>query len=397
MYSVFVIFFAISLLLLPVWILLLIFRNSSKSSNWKYPPTKRIIQFLFSLGNFSFSALIVFPFVMFLFISISSGWGLVIGLSIIALGIVSLLSLFRPAFTKGILLIYVIIGVSSYYASPTRELPTTYHDACNELREDPYCEEGDKVFNCKPPSKHVGKLLDKSICENSTLGNSDYDFEDSFSKYEGETYITKIPLLYIKNLPRNNCKHRRCGYKVDTELEDFRNPCSNCLDKKRLTTRLNIELVPVGTKFKVIDAFKLKRKFVSLSSSDHLVLVVQDEKGQKAETSEIGFKLNVVNGRRNWEKSLEEIVLHDLNKIEQESVVAREFCFMSKVGSGSFIESRLKNFLKDFHIEKEIHYIPFVEKVGTKRTSTTHCTEISFNSKNSYLLGHYYFKEWGLW
>lgn len=396
MYSAFVVITTILLLLLPVWVLLLIFKRSSKPSRWKYPPTKRVTQFLFSLGNVVFAVLIILPFVMFLFISLSSGWGVVIGLSIIVLGMVSLLALFRPAYTKGILFVYVMIGVFSYYASPTRELPTTYNDICNELREDPNCKEEDKVFNCVAPSKHAGKRLDKSICVNATSGNSEYDFEGSFSEYEGETHFTKIPLLYIRNLPRNNCKHRSCGYKVDTILEDFRNSCSNCLDPQRLTTRLRIELIPVGTKIKVIDTFQLKKTFFSLSGSDHKILLVEDGAGNRSEISDLVFKMRVIDGNRNWDESLEKTVLGDLEKLEKKAMVTRNFCFMSREGEMAVIESHLKKFLKDFDLESDVQYLPFIEKPKTKWTSTEHCSDITFMTKNSYLLAHYYFHEWHL-
>lgn len=397
MYSAFVVIITVVMILIPVWILLLIFKRSDKPSKWKYPPSKRVTQFVFSLGNLIFVSLLILPYSMFIFLSITSVLGMVYGLLILFLGFVSLLSLFRPVFTFGIFLTYVVIGVTSYYASPARELPSAYVDICNQLRNDPHCVESDKNFSCTPPSKHSGKLIDKVICENTTNGNSDYEFEDILSPFEGETHVTKIPLLYVKNLPRNNCKNRSCGYKVDTELVDFRNPCSNCLDSRRLDTRLRIELVPVGTKLRVVDAFQLRRKGFMSSGPVHKVLLLEDEIGTRSEISQLGFELDVIGGNRNWDISLENMVLGDLEKIEKETMVTRNFCFMSKKGEKALIEYRLKRFMKDFHIEEEILFSSFLEKEQTKWKGIDHCTDITFRTKNAYLLGHYFFKEWDLW
>lgn len=394
----FIIISFIVFLTLPVGILLLILRLSKKPSRWKYPPTRRITQFLFSLGNVIFSGAIVSQFVLLLFAALSSGWGIIMALSVLVLFVVALVSLWRPAYTYNIFLIYGVLIISSYYSSPDRELATTYRDICNELRNDPLCGESPEGFHCKAPSKREG-VYNKTICVNNTSGNSDYNINNTHSKYLGETFITKKPLLYIKNLPRNNCKHRSCGYKYDIELEDLYNNCGNCLDRKRLTTKLRAEFVPAGTSLKVVDAFSTKYKFFSIDGGSHKYLVVEDEKGNKAEISDYRFESDVIKTDLRRGTEIEEKVVRDLEKFTDNSLFIKHYCFWrysDKNEDANVIESYLHNFIKDFQLNEEMTYLPLTEFLGADK-KISYCSVISFRTKNAYLLSHYYFEEWGLY
>src|SRR5690606_27654828 len=127
-----------------------------------------------------------------------------------------------------------------------------------------------------------------------------------------------------------------------TILEDFRNPCTNCLDSKRLTTRLRIEYVPIGTKLKVLSAFQIKNKVPGMNSTVHKILLIEDEFGTKSEISESSFEIGVVKGNRNWDLSLENEVLSDLSQIDKESLVTKGICFSSAEGEMDLVELRLK-------------------------------------------------------
>lgn len=321
---------------------------------------------------------------------------LVTALLILLLGSLALISLFRPKFTTGIFVCYGLLMVNSYLHSP--ELKKNYYqDICNELRNDIKCLEKEDSFECRKEGELQAIITSKEVCINNTKGNSDYDFVAHKSEHLGKTYVTKIPLFYIKNLPRNNCRNRSCGYKYDREIVEFRNPCSNCLDERRLTTKLRIEYIPVGTNLTVVDSFKLEKNNTVFRDRAHEVLVLEDEKGVRSEIMEFSFDSDIIRGSRNGSERFEKTVITNIQHIKDQGYLEKKYCFASfsvdhQVPDGSSIperiEKRLVSFVNSFKLNDEMGY----SKVDSSR-----CSLIRFDTVASYLLSFYYFNEWSLY
>lgn len=392
MYAAFVVFSTIAILLLPCWILLLILRRFSKGSRWKYPPTQRITQVLFCLGNLFFGLISLLQVGQLIFIAMANEWpGVIIGITILVLVLVSLIALFRPIFTYVILVCYLVMGGATFYQSVNKMIPPNFKDICNELRADKACSESVSGFNCEAPSKHAGKKFDKTVCENTTAGNDTYKFEEYKSGRIGNTVVTKIPSILISNLPRNDCRNRECGFKVDRRLIEFKNSCGGCLGPGGVTTELKMEFVPEGTSFKVVDSFKITRKsFLSETNIPQLILEAAD--GRLLEISESSLEYPILSDHRSWSNELERSVLADLESIKTNSSVVMEFCIgsYSKEDDATTLHKKFERFLNDIRIVEEVSNPPFVKKDGG------YCSDITFNTESSYLLVHYYSHDWGL-
>ena len=110
----------------------------------------------------------------------------------------------------------------------------------------------------------------------------------------GKEYVLKAPMFFLKNLPKGARTNISSVHVAPNSLVEFRNRTSNGLDHKRIEGKYRLELLPVGSKIKVVGSFELvSGGLFNISKIPHLI--VEDEKRNQAEISELGFELNVIN------------------------------------------------------------------------------------------------------
>ena len=350
-------------------------------SKWKYPPEKRFFQFMFSLGNLLVIGggfISLFPFL--LLVSVGSTYRMLLMLVILLIALFSIVSMFRPKFVYAIPILYLSVFGFNYLDNPKKPAVWAYKDICNELRDDVNCTETASEFSCQNPSKHGEKKYSKELCINKKGMTSELKFRDYKDSKIGKTYVTKKPLLILKNLPRVDCRNRACGYKYDARLEEFKNNCSNCLDDKRVTTKLRLEYLPAGSKLKVVDSY-IVSTFVS--SNDRKELVVESESGIRAETSELGFKLDVIGKTNDNLGDDEKKGIAYIQEFMEKGYIITPFCSNKR--------ENLYNFIRSFRLEKEIEVI---ENTIARSGIDHFCQDVRITTMDALLLKYYYEKEW---
>lgn len=401
-----VILFWVSLYHIFKFTISLLLKRKILDKKMKYPPSKRIFQFIFCVGNFIFfGGILIFLGPYLFLVSYNSTYRLLIMLCFAAISVASLYSIFRPRGTKLIPVFYAFMGLSLYMDNPKTVKPTTYHDICNELRDDPKCTESLTGFTCEAGSKHGAITKDKSICVNTTGANSDYRFGKYKSRLVGLTNSTKLPYILVRNLPRNNCRHRSCGHMYESEIVSFDNQCSNCLGESRVTSKLRMELLPEGADLTVIDSFQLED--IGHYGAPHEVLVVKNDRGDVAEMDEYIFE----NIGKNRVEEKENKIIHKIREVQKKGEADRFLCFSWEVYAPSipkkynlkgpkysdYIEIRLLNFIKSFRLEDEMKILGLAWRKGASTGQLSACANVKYRSESAILLSHYYYKDWGLY
>jgi hypothetical protein len=407
-------------ILLLLGCLYLIYKLVEKiKSRGKKPLKKRTWHFFFSWANFllfGLGGILLYP--MMLLVSVGSNLRMILLLILICVGVVSLISLFKPKFTKVIFALYGLVAIVLYFESPNTNKLTTYHDICNELRMDKNCSESESGFECHPPSKHGHLKKSKDLCENKTGKNDESKIEMIPHPYIGKVVKTDERLLYIKNLPRNNCRNRACGYVVDTRIEEVRNRCGGCLRADRVTTLLRMVDIPIGTELRVIGAFKTSDIFFG-SSSGHEFLILQDSTGVKSEISDIGFRLMFLKNQQNGYISPEEKLAEEKwNEFKAAGELRKTVCLYDDFRHtrkseknltrfpeySKHVEVRFLNFIESFQLQKEFTIIDTSwlilpnaqDSSNPNKKIALSCATIEIKSEAAYLLSTYYASDWGL-
>lgn len=215
------------------------------------------------------------------------------------------------------------------------------------------------------------------------------------SGFVGKTYLTKTPLVYLVNLPNVNeidsliAINSRTVLSTETSrgLEELRNICTGCLDAERLVTPIRIEFLPIGTQLTVIEEYQRYLRIDLFWVEDLHYLLVEDQYGNKAEVSKLGFELDVINQNDDWQpRGEEKKTLEALSYIEKNDSMAVDFCL-----SDWLDETReVSRFINDFHLENEMH-------IEDYRGLCTNGTSIVFKSPEAFLTARFFFQEWGLY
>lgn len=376
----------------------MIYQDMGKKSKiwemWKIPPAERKAQFLFCMANI----VIVGPFMFLLWPIILLGasrslHSLLILLWVCLVLVFSIISLLRPRFTSFVFVFYFLISLNIYFDFTNRNATfPKYVDICNELRRDPFCIENDKEFNCSSQSKRGFFTSNKEICINKTNRNNDYNFKEYKSPFIGRVIQTAEPFLIFKNLPRNNCRNRICGYKYEAFINELHNHCSNCLERDEITTKLKISYLPQGSTLKVVDSFRITSNNWSRLDEDKII-VLEDEGGHKLELRERELDL-FLTGSINQPGKKGDIIREDLIEIGKNSSFKKKVCFSNyeHKSEASMIE-HLKTFIQTFQLENEMY---FSNSSTNKDRDKEFCSDLSFKTESAYLLSHYYFETFDL-
>jgi hypothetical protein len=384
---------------------------------------KRLISFqnavfLFNINNlviFGIGFVFLFPFM--LLVSVGSSLRLMIILWYALIGIVSLISLFKPKLTFLSFIFFGLLWFHLYIDNPYTEKKTSYVDICNEMRSDSNCKEDKKQFFCHNSSTYGSKIYNKEICVNGSGGNDLEKYEATNSEYLGKTVVTENLFFYLKNLPRNNCRNRTCGYMYDTRLVDWDNNCGNCLGENRVSTPIRIEPVRIGTQIKVTNAYKLVPKYPM--GKTYTMLVLEDSEGNKSELLDFEFKSHFISNIKSSSGRMvsRNKILETINALSQGQLVTQYMCLTlddfknpekhgldpSFAQFSKYIELRLLKFMASFRLENEMKVTDTLWRKTEKNVSDKPasypirtCTKVIFKSVASYLLYTYYREDWGV-
>ena len=350
----------------------------------------------------------------------------VFGISLFILGactgVLSIISLTNPKYTKRIFLLYVLMYGAYYMESYDTKKLTYYNEICNELREDPYCVESNKGFICSKESQRGFFESSKEICVNNSGANNSLKFIKSNSSYIGKTYSTRMLMFYKMNMPRNDCRNNDCSYVQEVLIVPFHNGCTNCLGEDRVKTKMRMAVILSGSNLKVIDSYKFKNlySFSDIPSMERLI--VQDEAGKKSEISTSDFEREIINynpnpQRVNFNQEKYDKVLNNINVILQGGSITEFICDYNHSEAdeeikhlprnSKYVEVKLLNFTNSFKIENEmiisnLYWQRAVEENHSSKNSEAvkkqvmKCAEIEFKTVSAYLLSYYHFKDWGL-
>lgn len=216
------------------------------------------------------------------------------------------------------------------------------------------------------------------------------------SKYMNKTVTTKVPLAYKLNLPRYNevsTYIRRnsttlFANEVDRVLTEIISDCVNCMGKKRLTTPIRLEYIPIGTKLTVVGEYIYFSDYGAWINGPTIIhmLIVQDELGNKSEISELGFKLDVLERTRKYMHTDEQDVLKNIEIFQHDNKLVFDFCI------AHFIDNPPSpmTFFSDFKLDDEVS----VEESNVKCSNGY---RIYFKTLEAYLTAQYYFHDWSLY
>lgn len=273
-------------------------------------------------------------------------------------------------------------------ASWNRERISSFKDTCNELRLKPNCEEIKDSFRCVENQKV--EMTPKNSCLNKTGGNSDYNFKSVPNVILGQTVYLNEPVLSEINLPRNQCKNRFCGHIYEKHIVDFQNRCGGCLREQDVSTKLRMKLIDIGETLKVVESYQLKPNGGDFSG-DHEIFVLEDKNLDRYEISHIAFELLKKSQEIPNTGLANNQVLKDVSTIRSQIPVEMNYCYWEDMKDDPVL-----NFIKIFHLEKEVEIIKPLEyemPSGGKRK----CQLLSFKTEGAYLITYYYHKEFGFY
>lgn len=198
----------------------------------------------------------------------------------------------------------------------------------------------------------------------------------------GKRFTSKKPLAYVINQPWYFKAESFIQWNAPTffkhnrELNEIRNDCINCLDKRRLITPIRLEYIPTGTSFLVKGFFSHRSKG---SGSRIDFYVIEDGRGRLSEVSSIGFQLMVASSSLNDEEQNAEVAAGLYGRGKN---VVLNTCW------GNEIEL-LDRFRIDFLLAEEISKKDANEVFGGQR-----CVEYDFKSLEAYLTYRHFKEEW---
>lgn len=281
--------------------------------------------------------------------------------------IIGLLSLFKPRFTRGVLFCgsLILLNSSSYKVFNHFK---SFEDVCNRLRDDFHCSETATQFQCGD------KRISKNTCINNTQGNNTHYIRPYVSEDIGKIIKTKNPLFYVKNLPRNDCLNRFCGYKYETSLNEIENPYSSWMERRKLTTKMRVSFLPLGTSLKIVESFKTEDKYFTMGSSEQYHLVLEDENGFRSEIYEDDLeKITGNNGHTPSEKEIE--ISRNLNLLKKNGSINKKLCYLPGV---------VNSFFQDLKLLDQV-------KINEDYKG---CAEVVFRSEEAYLTSECFIKGW---
>lgn len=224
------------------------------------------------------------------------------------------------------------------------------------------------------------------------------------SDYVGKTYVTKIPLLYKKNLPKNDCYNRECVFRTEVKLAGMVNRCPSCLNEDEFNSNYRLQFLQAGTELSVIDAFSISSKSMSLGGGGSgLHLIVKDQNGLVSEVPGYLFDSLILTG--DYEKP-EADLISNIAKLSNNEKLEFKYCIDSGyekilktkqhyLSTSRYIEIRVMKFINDFKLNNQID----ISEIGWKDIdggSRYTCALLVFNTLDAYLLSDYYFYNWNL-
>lgn len=216
------------------------------------------------------------------------------------------------------------------------------------------------------------------------------------SDYIGKSYIIKSPLFVQLNLPKGARFNSSSVLKAEGALTEFKNSCANCLDSKRLEKPITMKYLRIGSKITVVDSFEIKNRILGLSS--HKYLIVKDSNDTLSEISELGFKVNVIDSKDNYDNETKDLFDEiDIFKKSDKIACARKdedeilktnhpFKYNNHIGR------KLYRFINDFALKDQVEIKAFYEANNNKSS----CAHMTFKTINAIALTTYYGGDWGL-
>lgn len=222
------------------------------------------------------------------------------------------------------------------------------------------------------------------------------------NKLIGSEYILKAPMFLLKNLPRGPRTNIVSVYVAPNSLVSFRNPILNLLDHERIESVPRLEFLPIGSRLKIVGAFELLISGL-LDVSRTTYLIVEDEKKNQAEISEIGFKVDVVS-QKGENFDYDQPLMNYINTFKEQNKLELTVCDSSArnldddegdaIDDSKYIEVRLLRFLKDFKLLETVDISKIGYGIDQKRMYS--CVKIHFKILEPLFLYYYYGHDWGL-
>lgn len=289
----------------------------------------------------------------------------------------SFITIYKRKASIGVGVVIIMLAVLSYLDNPNTSKPFAFNDVCNEIRKDPYCTESANSFECSAQSSRGEFKSSKTICYNND-GNDEYSFKNVSHESVGRKLKTKVPVLLVRNLPRNNCRNRSCGYIVDAKIRSIRNSCAGCLAPDRVSTKLRATYLPPNSEFEVNEYFRITHKYNSMSS-DQEYFVLTDSFGEKIEIKNYDFEDFFEKGDADLNENDHDNILNHLNQIEQ----------TGSVDLNTHKRESLSNFIQNFQLSNEIEF-------ADDANSGKPIYKVIVKSKEAYMTLVYFSKDWGV-
>jgi len=221
----------------------------------------------------------------------------------------------------------------------------------------------------------------------------------------GKQFTTGVPLVYIKNVPHfkdvdpyvANNSLTMLTRETSYQLDQLRNSCGNCLDKRTLVTKLRVEIVPIGTPLTVVDEHRYVDRAWPVGGHDIHFLLVEDDNGNLSEISKLGFELRVIetqNENNPWRSKKEVFVRDALEILDQKGSLQTQFCFPPERTDGFRNTNNLMGleaFIKDFELNLDIQFTAFDHEECALGAV------ISYQNADAFMTANYYFIGWGLY
>ena len=216
------------------------------------------------------------------------------------------------------------------------------------------------------------------ICHNLSAYDKDYP------KLVGQSFTVQKPLMYLLNQSWSKTAdpyikaNASTYHKHNRQLEELRNPCSNCLDKKRLLTPIRVAYVAPGTTFIVKGIFRIRSGRRSPPISFY---VLEDSKGNVSECTAPGFKRISMSSKDRLDEEERNAVLA-AGLYEKGQIVTLTTC-------NAEVKKKLEWLREDFKLDEDIP-----SKDSGQSFGGVPCTDFEFKNLTAYLTYRYFQDEW---
>ncbi len=185
------------------------------------------------------------------------------------------------------------------------------------------------------------------------------------SHYLNKTFITKQPLVYLKNLPhyKDNVSE---GYRGNGPMILADEASNKIVELRELSSRskewflstFRAEYIPIGTQFTVVGEFlhHHHRGIFGIRNFNSHKLLIKDKKGNISEISELSFELDIESKGYEYQFSkIDTDFLNNLEFLEKEKALSVAYkSHPRSVISLQFDKTKIEEFISFFELNEEI-------------------------------------------